>query len=223
VIFVYKEKFMKVSQVSVWVAGWFLAACNNPAADKPKAEVKPVESAPAVNESAAPAAEKKVELVLNESNTEVGFVGAKITGSHDGKLEKVSGIIIANGEDPATAKVFVTIYMASVKTAVEKLNNHLKSPDFFGVERFPTAGFKSASITPAGTEKGVFTVLGDLTMHGISKQIAFPAKIALADGKVHMESEFSINRKDFGIVYPGMPDDLIRDDVVIKLKIDAKL
>ena len=94
------------------------------------------------------------------------------------------------------------------------LRKHLKSPDFFDVEKFPTATFKSTAIEK--TDDG-HTITGDLTLHGVTKRVSFPATVTVTDGQVTANSEFSINRNDFGIVYPGMPDDLIRDLVVIKL------
>lgn len=58
---------------------------------------------------------------------------------------------------------------------------------------------------------------GKLNLHGVDKTIIFPAMIAMEDSTVLLDAEFSINRKDFGIDYPGKADDLIRDGVVIKL------
>jgi polyisoprenoid-binding protein YceI len=69
--------------------------------------------------------------------------------------------------------------------------------------------------------KGEYTVSGNLNLHGVTRSISFPARIALPPGKATVETEFVINRKDFGITYPGMPDNLIRDDVVIFIRIDA--
>ena len=63
---------------------------------------------------------------------------------------------------------------------------------------------------------------GDLTIRGTKKSISFPAKIAL-DGSFSLNAEFSINRKDFGIVYDGKADDLIRDGVVLKLALKSAL
>lgn len=213
----YKYKYVIVSTL-------FIAACNNPAADKPKATTTSPATVAQPPEKATPspsAGERKVRLSLNPSNTTAAFVGSKITGSHDGKFEKLTGSVSASGEDPTGAEVSVSIDMSSVKTDSEKLDGHLKSADFFDVEKFPFAEFKSTAITAVGEDKTAFNVTGNLTLHGITKQIVFPAKIVLSAGKVEMESEFSINRKDFGIIYPGMPDDLIRDEVVIKLKLDA--
>jgi len=62
-------------------------------------------------------------------------------------------------------------------------------------------------------------ISGDLTLHGVTRQISFPATASATETEVSATAEFSINRQDFGIAYPGMPDDLIRDLVVIKLSL----
>jgi polyisoprenoid-binding protein YceI len=92
------------------------------------------------------------------------------------------------------------------------------SPDFFDVETYPTTTFNSTSIESA-TEG--FTITGNLELHGVTKSISFPASIGVGEGQVTAEAEFFIKRNDFGIVYPGKPDDLIRDEVVIKLSLVA--
>jgi polyisoprenoid-binding protein YceI len=60
-----------------------------------------------------------------------------------------------------------------------------------------------------------------LQLHGVTKSISFPATIKVGGDAVEVDAEFAINHKDFGIVYPGMPDDLIKDDVLLKLRIRA--
>jgi polyisoprenoid-binding protein YceI len=92
----------------------------------------------------------------------------------------------------------------------------LKSPDFFDVARVPTATFRSTEIRAEGEGH---TITGDLTLHGVTKRISFPATLAVTDAQISANAEFSINRQDFGIAYPGMPDDLIRDLVVVKLSL----
>jgi polyisoprenoid-binding protein YceI len=64
-------------------------------------------------------------------------------------------------------------------------------------------------------------VTGNLTLHGITKSISFPATITVAGDTVNADATFSINRKDFSINYPGKVDDVIRDDVLVKLTIHA--
>ena len=110
----------------------------------------------------------------------------------------------------------------SVFTDTEGLTKHLQTGDFFEVEKFPKSAFSSTKIVP-DTAKGAnnFTVTGDLEMRGVKKSITFPATITVTPADVNVKAEFSINRKDFGIVYAGKADDLIRDDVVLRLDLKA--
>jgi polyisoprenoid-binding protein YceI len=85
-----------------------------------------------------------------------------------------------------------------------------------------TIGFVGSKVT--GSHNGGFkgathTVTGNLTLHGVTKSISFPAKIAVSGDRATLDSEFFINRKDFGITYPGKANDLIRDEAVIKLAV----
>ena len=69
---------------------------------------------------------------------------------------------------------------------------------------------------------GTHVITGNLDLHGVSKSISFPATVRLSAAGVEVDSEFAINRKDFSIVYAGMPDDLIKDDVLMKITLRAK-
>ncbi|MCB1134377.1 MAG: YceI family protein, partial [Verrucomicrobiae bacterium] len=65
-------------------------------------------------------------------------------------------------------------------------------------------------------------ISGNFTLHGVTKNITVPATVSKDGETIQITSKFDINRKDFGIVYPGKPDDLIRDEVVIELDLTAK-
>jgi len=191
----------------------FVVGCEDPGAKVTPATVE----APAAQEAAPEEpAKPTATLAINPSNSKIEFVGAKVTASHDGGFTDFSGTVELG--DPVEQSVIdLTIQTASLYADKEKLTKHLKSPDFFDVEKFPTATFKSTSIEK--TAEG-HTVTGNLTLHGVTKQVSFPATVTATEGQVSANAEFSINRKDFGINYPGMQDDLIRDLVVIKLKLD---
>ena len=65
-------------------------------------------------------------------------------------------------------------------------------------------------------------VSGILDFHGVQKEITFPATITVTEGTASLKAEFAMNRKDFSVEYPGRPDDLIKDDVLIKLDFNLK-
>jgi polyisoprenoid-binding protein YceI len=193
----------------LWVAG-----CSDPAADvvkAPAAPPTPLEPAAA----AAPAGQGQ-EYVLRAEST-VGFIGSKVTGSHVGGFKDVAGKFhVVDGKISGTPEV--RINMDSTWSDNERLTGHLKSPDFFDVEKYPVATFTIASIAEEGDKH---RVTGNLDLHGVKKSISFPADLKITAEQLTLQAEFAINRKDFNINYPGKPNDLIRDEVVIKLDIKA--
>lgn len=194
------------------------AACQNPAKDKPKAEVSQPVEAP----SAAPVAAGAIAYKFGPPDSKIEFVGAKVTGKHDGSFQSFSGTISVPGAAPDQGTVTAEIDVGSLTVDNEKLTGHLKSPDFFDVEKFPKARFTSTSLKPTTEQGRTHIVTGNLELRGVTKSVTFPATINVAKDAVKVDAEFAINRKDWGIVYPGKPDDLIRDDVVVKLSLNGK-
>jgi polyisoprenoid-binding protein YceI len=147
-----------------------------------------------------------------ETKTEI--VAAKITRSHDGSFKQFTGSATLAGEQ--VQSVNFEVDTASLETDTEKLTAHIKTKDFLDVEKFPKATFKSSSIVakPAGT--ATHEITGDLTMHGVTAPISFPATIDITPDSLTGRAEIRVNRQKFGIAYPGMPDDLIKDEVVLK-------
>lgn len=198
-----------------------LAACTpEPAKDVTPATVEAPAAAPA---APAPAADAGQGVALTGT---IGFTGAKVTGKHEGTFQTWTGkAILAEG---ALAGLEFEVDVASLKTDAEKLDGHLRSPDFFDVAAHPKATFVSSAITagaPAESklEGATHTVAGNLTLRGVTKAITFPAKIATTpDGAVTASTAFALQRKDFGIVYPGKPDDLIADDVAMRIDVTGK-
>ena len=209
----------------------FLAACEDPAANKPKAQTNAPQANAATNSAAANAATtapastmetKDTALPISPETSKVEFTGSKVTGKHDGGFKVFKGTIDLVNNKPEDSKVSVDIETNSIFSDDDKLTGHLKSADFFEVEKYPKATFVSTKIAPdAAKGAGNYTVTGDFDLHGQKKTITFPAKITVGDAEVAVDAEFSINRKDFGIIYAGKTDDLIRDDVVIRLNLKS--
>lgn len=218
---------MKVLTIGILAFSLMAAACEDPAANKTKATVaEPTTNSAsntgnAVNLNLAPAG-KGETLAINGENSKVEFTGSKVTGKHEGGFKNLTGTIDFVNNKPEESTVTVDIDTGSAYSDDEKLTGHLKSADFFDVEKYPKATFKSTNIVadPArGSE--AYTVTGDFSLHGVTKSISFPATIKAGPDTVEVAAEFSVNRKDFGIVYAGKADDLIRDDVVIRLDLKA--
>ncbi len=193
-----------------------LSACDtDPGKDRSHAQVS--EPAAPAAPSAAAARAGTVTHAFSQADSKVSFVGAKVTGKHDGGFQTFSGTIQLVEGDPTRSSVSIEIDNASIFTDTERLTGHLKSEDFFAVERHPKTRFTSTQIKAGGEGGTTHTVTGNLDLHGVTKAITFPATIRVSGDRVEVDAEFAINRKDFGIVYAGKADDLIRDDVVIKL------
>jgi polyisoprenoid-binding protein YceI len=211
------ENFMSrfVALPTVLLSLLLVCACANPASDKSKAVTS---EAVAVASPAAAGVTQK--YLITPENSKIEFVGSKVTGSHNGSFEKFSGTIDYIGETEKSV-VNITIDTDSVKTDADGLTTHLKSPDFFDVAKFPKATFVSTEIKPGGDKGASHTVTGNLQLHGVTKSVTFPATISVEPGAMTVNSTFAINRKDFGINYAGGADNLIRDEVVMKLQVRA--
>ena len=186
--------------------------CANPAANKPNAGV--TNAAPETNAAKPAGAEM---LLITPDNSKVEFVAAKVTRSHNGSFKQFNGTIDLINNSPEQSVVTINIDTGSVTTDEEQLTGHLKTPDFFDVAKYPRATFVSTRIEPNAANGATHMVTGNFDLHGVKKAISFPATIQVAADNVSVNSEFAINRKDFGLNYPGKADDLIRDGVVIKL------
>ncbi len=191
-------------------------SCANPAANKPKASV-----GNAAPETSAPKSTGTETLEISPQNSKIEFVAAKVTRSHNGSFQQFSGTIDLVGGDISQSRVTVNIDAASVVTDTDDLTAHLKTADFFDVAKFPKATFVSTKIEPNTSSGGTHNVTGNFDLHGVKKSISFPATIQVGADNVSVNAEFAINRKDFGLLYPGKADDLIRDGVVIKLNVNA--
>ena len=199
------------------IAAGLIIGCENPGAKVESATVE----APSEQPAAAPQDDRgagKVgpQLPITPENTTIQFIGAKVTRSHEGGFKRFAGVI--DVRDPLeNSVVAIEIETGSLYSDEEKLTRHLKSPDFFDVAKYPLAKFKSTGIAKTATGH---TITGELTLHGVTKSVTFPGTFSqTAEGGINGDAEFAINRQDFGITYPGMPDDLIRDKVVIKLNL----
>jgi polyisoprenoid-binding protein YceI len=190
----------------------FFVSCENPADKTTDAKVS------AAVEKSGTTAENGIKYVFTPAS-QVNFVGSKVTGSHQGGFKAFTGHFTIKDGAPVGNDHKAVIDMASTFADDEKLTGHLKSPDFFDIEKFPQAtfdvtGFKKDSET-------AYSVSGNFTLHGQTKNISFPATVNQSGDAVRIDAKFDINRKDFGIVYAGKADDLIRDEVVIELKLEA--
>jgi polyisoprenoid-binding protein YceI len=136
-----------------------------------------------------------------------------------GAFTKVSGTAKYDPADPAKDSVDVTIDAASVDTRVQMRDNDLKSPNFLDVQKYPTIVFHSKKATAAGT--GKLQIVGDLTIHGVTKEVVLDVdgpsaqiKDPWGNQRIGASATTKINRQDFGITYlPGV----VGDDLTITI------
>ena len=204
----------------IWVAllgaSACLPACKS--SEPPSTTTSAVQ--PATTPQPAPAAAKATDpasvatLALDPAASQFDFEAAKITRTHKGAFKRFGGSATLIGDD--LQSIAVEVETPSLEADDPKLAAHIKTADFLDVEKFPKATFKSQSIQkkPAGT--ATHEVTGALTLHGITQEVTFPATVNVTPTNVTADGTIRIDRQKFGVKYPGMPDDLIKDEVVLE-------
>lgn len=154
---------------------------------------------------------------ISAANSKITFVGTHSGDKPDprtGGFGKFSGKVTIDPAAKTLKAVTADIDTSSLFTTIDKLTDHLKNADFFEVREFPTAKFESTKIT-AG-KAGEATVTGKLTLHGVTKEISFPAMVNVTPEGLHLKSEFAIQRSQFGMNYgAGKVDDKVSLTVVV--------
>ena len=203
-----------------------MAACK----DAPKADEAQTTEAKTVEQPAA--ANNNVDL--QKSN--VQWIGTKPTGRHHGVLLLKEGNLKMDATGIQGGHFVIDMNSLTAfdedNSANEKLQTHLKSPDFFDAAKYGTAEFDITSVTAGAPEDGkdlvmkdaTHTVTGNLKIKEVSKSISFPAKITTADGKMFADAEFNIDRTLWGINYKSdksLGDKVINSEVNIKIHLEA--
>lgn len=181
--------------------GWLVgcsASTDTTVAPPVSVEVETVDNVSASAEEASSVVGS--EIALSPDNTLIQFVGTHVGPSPDpnartGNFSDFQGSVTA--ADDEVSAISVEIQMASVSTPMDKLTNHLQAPDFFDVRQFPTASFQTTSIVP--DEDGKHMITGELTLHGETKEISFPAEISMTDGQLDLMATLTLDRTEFGM------------------------
>lgn len=166
---------------------------------------------------------------IDPSHAEIGFaVRHLMIATVRGRFGAVSGTVIVDETNPEKSKVDVTVDVASVDTRQEMRDNHLRSPDFFDVANHPTMHFVSKRIE--GGIHGDFHVVGDLTIRGVTREVALTANLEgrtrdpWGNERAGFNASGKINRHDFGLTWNQALESggvMVGDDV--KLTIDVEL
>lgn len=236
-IYVYTYKFeeMKKTALFTLIGATMLSftACKN----APKSDVAETGEAQEVTLT-----EGAATVDVNTATSSLEWVGTKLSTYHNGTVAIKSGALMLKDGGLTGGKFVIDMpTLKSVKDDAEtntKLTGHLLSPDFFDVAKFPEATLEITGVQAfngAKAEGGEqteineytvadpnVTVSANLTIKDVTKNITFPAKVTVSTSDVTAVAKFNINRKDWGIVYPGMPDDLIQDMIWFGVSLKAE-
>ncbi|MCO4101435.1 MAG: YceI family protein [Gemmatimonas sp.] len=138
--------------------------------------------------------------VIDKAHSEINFVADSRLLSAHGFFGKWDADVKLDATKWENSTVAITIDVASINTRVERRDGHLKSADFFDVEKHPNITFKSVSIKQTGPNK--LDITGDLTVRGTTKRIVVPASTVFYEGGAgRFRGTFAINRRDYGVAY----------------------
>ena len=172
-------------------------------------------------------AQSSWEIDPAHSNVQFGVRHMMISTVH-GKFTKFTATATGDEKDPTHAGVQASIDVASINTGDEKRDGHLKSPDFFDAEKFPTITFKSTKVEAAGERR--FKVHGDLTMHGVTKPVVLDVEATpevkgmRGETRAGARATTKVNRKDFGINWSKTMDGggvVVGDDVDVTIEVEG--
>jgi polyisoprenoid-binding protein YceI len=138
---------------------------------------------------------------LSPDNSKIQFVGTHVGAKPDprtGGFAKFSGQVQVDSSAKTLKTVSIDIDTSSLWTEIPMLTTHLKSADFFEVRQHPAAKFTSTKITAS---EGKSQITGNLTLHGVTKELTFPAAVQIGERGLTLSSEFSIDRSDFGMTF----------------------
>src|SRR5947207_10095369 len=182
--------------------------------------------AAAVIAGLSPAAWANEAYKFDPSGSTIGFSVHQFLGTTHGKFTKFSGKIEVDREHPENSSVTTQIDVRSIDTRIKKRDDHLRSMEFFNVEKFPQITFKSQSVKRTGPQSG--DILGDLTMHGVTRPITLHVKLLTpisetARTRWAVMTE-PIRRRDFNLMFPSAAEAVsgISQTVAINIEIEAK-
>ena len=167
-------------------------------------------------------------FAIDKTHSEATFQVRHLITKVRGRFADFAGTITFNEAQPAQSSVSFEIQAASIDTSTPDRDAHLRSDDFFAVDKYPTITFESTGITAAGGND--YQVAGNLTMRGVTKPITIPVTLLgtavdpWGNQKLAFEGELTINRKDYGLNWNAALEAggfLVGDDVKISLSIQA--
>jgi polyisoprenoid-binding protein YceI len=148
--------------------------------------------------AAAPARAEALRFRVQPEASEITFRATSRLMNAEGHFSRFSGDVMVDPNAPATAKIVLTIDAASLDTGIEMRDRHLRSADFFDVERYPTIAFQSVRVESGGRRA---TVVGRLTLRGVTRDLAVPVDVQISDAALVASGEFIVNRGEYAMNY----------------------
>jgi polyisoprenoid-binding protein YceI len=162
---------------------------------------------------------------IDPVHSSVGFTLRHLVSKFSSSFTQVNGVVNYDAAAPEKSSVEATIEIASINTANEKRDNHIKSPDFFDSTKFPTATFKSKSWKKTG--ENTFDVTGDLTIKDVTKEVVLKTELVGSGPGMGgatltgWSATTTIKKSDFGLAGPAMLGKALGDEVTVNISIEA--
>jgi len=162
---------------------------------------------------------------FDQAHSTIGFSVHQFLGTTHGKFTKFDGKIDIDREHPENSSVTARIDVSSIDTGIVKRDNHLRSPEFFAVEKYPEITFKSRSVKQTGPQAG--DILGDLTMRGVTKPITLHVKLLTSPNETKQTrwavTTDPLKRRDFNLMFAQGAESVsgISQTVSINIEIEA--
>jgi len=170
-----------------------------------------------------------VTYVIDPSHSRAGFrVRHLMVANVRGEFSGIAGTVVLDAQNPANSKIEAAIDVTTIETRDNQRDQHLKSADFFDVEKFPKITFVSKKVAPAG--QGEWKVTGDLSIHGVTREVVLDVegptpevKDPWGNLKIGASAATKANRRDFGLVWNVALEAggvLVGDEVAIDLEVE---
>ena len=165
---------------------------------------------------------------IDPSHSEVGFTIRHMVSNVRGRFNDFAGTVDMDPKAPQKGSVEFSVKTTSIDTGNANRDKHLRTAEFFDVEKYPEITFKSDSVKPAGKDK--YNVTGTLTMHGVSKKVTLPVtfngegKDPWGNTRAGFETATKLDRKEYGIVWNKAIDNggvLLGDDVNVSINLET--
>jgi polyisoprenoid-binding protein YceI len=158
---------------------------------------------------------------IDPAKSAIAFKVRHMLGNARGKFSKFSGTIVVDRDHPEQSSVSVSIAAASIDTGIAQRDEHLRG-ELFDVAKYPEITFKSRRVKQTGANSG--QIVGDLTMHGVTREITLNVQLVSSPGTRWRVTTAPLRRSEFGLLFSKSAEMMsgIADDVAVEIEIEAE-